>query len=216
MPIPPLPLLLANLCPAPGPASAKADRPIRILAFGDSLVAGFAVPSKAAFPVRLEKALRAMNFPVELVNAGVPGDTTLGARGRLSQALACRPDLVIVELGANDNLQGFDPALTESNLDWIISEIIRQGRGVLLAGIRPLRDLGPKDSIAFEGLFRSLAVKHRIPLYPDFLEGVAGSPALNKADGIHPNPKGIDEIVRRIAPLVAETLRQLPEPLDRS
>jgi acyl-CoA thioesterase-1 len=191
------------------------QRPLRILAFGDSLVAGFAVSSKAAFPVRLEKSLRSMGFEVEVINAGLPGDTTTGGLARLERALECAPDMVILELGTNDNLQGFDPALTEANLDTMLTRIRERNIAVLLTGIAPLRDLGTDYRSSFTSIFPRLAAKHQVPLYADFLEGVAGRPELNKADGIHPNPKGIDEIVRRVAPLVGEVLERLPGSLDR-
>jgi acyl-CoA thioesterase-1 len=191
------------------------QRPLRILAFGDSLVAGFAVSSKAAFPVRLEKSLRSMGFEVEVINAGLPGDTTTGGLARLERALECAPDMVILELGTNDNLQGFDPALTEANLDTMLTRIRERNIAVLLTGIAPLRDLGADYRSSFTSIFPRLAAKHQVPLYADFLEGVAGRPELNKADGIHPNPKGIDEIVRRVAPLVGEVLERLPGSLDR-
>jgi acyl-CoA thioesterase-1 len=188
---------------------------LRILAFGDSLVAGFAVSSKAAFPVRLEKSLRSMGFEVEVINAGLPGDTTTGGLARLERALECAPDMVILELGTNDNLQGFDPALTEANLDTMLTRIRERNIAVLLTGIAPLRDLGADYRSSFTSIFPRLATKHQVPLYADFLEGVSGRPELNKADGIHPNPKGIDEIVRRVAPLVGEVLERLPGSLDR-
>lgn len=193
---------------------ASAARPLRILAFGDSLLAGFAVSSKAAFPVRLEKALRSMGFAVELINAGRPGDTTAGGRARLEQALACEPDLVILELGVNDNLQGFDPAVTESNLDAMLVRLKQRNIAVLLAGIHPLRDLGEAYRAGLAAVFSRLAEKYQALLYPDFLAGVAGRPEFNKADGIHPNPKGIDEIVRRVAPLVADLLKRVQGSLD--
>ncbi len=188
----------------------RPSRPLRILAFGDSLVAGFAVPSKAAFPVRLEKTLRQMGFDVELINAGLPGDTTTGGRARLDKALKNAPDLVIIEFGANDNLTGIDPVVTETNLDAIIKKFKENNIAVLLTGIGLFRDFGEDYRTAFTGAFIRLAEKHQVPLYPDFLEGVSGRPELNKADGIHPNPKGIDEIVRRLAPLVAQVLQRLP------
>jgi acyl-CoA thioesterase-1 len=208
-----LPGFSLSLAEAGGAAAA---RPLRILAFGDSLVAGFAVSSKAAFPVRLEKTLRGMGFAVELINAGVPGDTTAGGRARLEQALECGPDLVILELGANDNLQGFDPAVTESNLDAILARLTERNIAVLLAGIHPLRDLGEDYRAGLAAVFWRLAEKYQAVLYPDFLAGVAGRPEFNKADGIHPNPKGIDEIVRRLTPLVADLLQRVQGSLDRS
>jgi acyl-CoA thioesterase I len=207
-----LPGLTLSLSESDG---ASADRPLRILAFGDSLVAGFAVSSKAAFPVRLEKALRGMGFAVEMINAGVPGDTTAGGRARLEQALECDPDLVILELGANDNLLGLDPAVTESNLDAMLARLKEKDIAVLLAGIHPLRDLGENYRDGLAAVFSRLAEKYQALLYPDFLTGVAGRPELNKADGIHPNPKGIDEIVRRVTPLVADLLQRVQRSLDR-
>jgi acyl-CoA thioesterase-1 len=208
----PLPGLSLSLTESGG---ASVARPLRILAFGDSLVAGFAVSSKAAFPVRLEKALCGMGFAIELINAGVPGDTTAGGRARLEQALACEPDLVILELGANDNLLGLDPSVTESNLDAMLVRLKERDIAVLLAGIHPLRDLGENYRADLAAVFSRLAEKYRAPLYPDFLAGVSGRPELNKADGIHPNPKGIDEIVRRVTPLVVDLLQRVQGSLDR-
>jgi acyl-CoA thioesterase-1 len=181
--------------------------PLRILAFGDSLVAGFALSRKAGFTVQLEKALIAAGFSAEVINAGVPGDTSSGGRSRLGQALDIQPDLVLLEFGANDNLLGLQPAELEANLEAIIQRLQENGIPVLLTGIKPLRNLGENYQIEFSEVFSRLAAKHQLPFYADFLAGVAGRPELNKADGIHPNPKGVKEIVRRLAPLVIETLR---------
>ena len=190
--------------------SLSAPRPRKILAFGDSLVAGFAVPRKAGFTVQLEKSLAAAGFPAEVINAGIPGDTSAGGRARLAQTLSVEPDLVLLELGANDNLLGLPPAELEANLEAIIQILEQRHIPVLLTGIEPLRDLGKSYRTEFTGVFSRLAQKHQMPFYPDFLAGVAGRPELNKNDGIHPNPKGVKEIVRRILPLVMETLQKLP------
>jgi acyl-CoA thioesterase-1 len=186
-------------------------KPLRILAFGDSLVAGFAVSSKASFTVQLEKTLIAAGCPAEVVNAGIPGDTSAGGQARLQQALAIEPDLVLLEFGANDNLLGLAPANLEANLEAIIQRFQENNIPVLLTGIKPLRDLGENYQAEFSQVFSRLAAKYQLPFYADFLAGVAGQPELNKADGIHPNPKGVKEIVRRLAPLVIETLRGLPQ-----
>jgi acyl-CoA thioesterase-1 len=172
-------------------------------------VAGFAVPRKAGFTIQLEKALIAADCSAELINAGVPGDTSAGGRARLEQVLKLEPHLVLLELGANDNLLGLHPTQLEANLEVIIQRFKERGIPMLLTGIEPLRDLGTNYRTKFISVFVRLAKTYQIPLYPDFLAGVAGRPELNKADGIHPNPKGIKEIVRRLTPLVIETLRGL-------
>ncbi|PLX73454.1 MAG: arylesterase [Desulfuromonas sp.] len=184
-------------------------KPLRILAFGDSLVAGFAVSRKAGFTVQLEKTLISAGHSVEVINAGIPGDTSAGGRARLEQALATEPDLVLLEFGANDNLLGLAPATLKTNLEAIIQRFQENHIPVLLTGIKPLRDLGETYQAEFSQVFSSLAAKHQLPFYADFLAGVAGRAELNKADGIHPNPKGVKEIVRRLTPLVVETLGHL-------
>ena len=188
------------------PADSK---PLRILAFGDSLVAGFAVPRKAGFTVQLEKTLIAAGYSAEVLNAGIPGDTSAGGRARLEQALAVQPDLVLLEFGANDNLLGLAPANLEANLEAIIQRFQESGIPVLLTGIKPLRDFGENYQAEFTEVFARLGAKYHLPFYADFLAGVAGRAELNKADGIHPNPKGVKEIVCRLAPLVIETLSGL-------
>ncbi|WP_201257998.1 arylesterase [Syntrophotalea acetylenivorans] len=189
--------------------SPSTVQPLRILAFGDSLVAGFALSRKAGFTVQLEKALIAAGFTAEVINAGIPGDTSAGGRSRLGQALDLQPDLVLLEFGANDNLLGVPPTELETNLEEIILRLRESGIPVLLTGIKPLRNLGTDYQAEFSEVFSRLADKHQVPFYADFLDGVAGRPELNKADGIHPNPKGVKEIVRRLSPLVIETLKGL-------
>ncbi|MEZ4483129.1 MAG: arylesterase [Syntrophotaleaceae bacterium] len=203
---------LLNCALCTGTDSSFTDTlPLRILAFGDSLVAGFAVSRKAGFTVQLEKTLLNAGFSAEVLNAGVPGDTSAGGRARLEQVLEIRPDLVLLEFGANDNLLGLEPAILEANLEAIIQNFRERGIPVLLAGIQPLRDLGENYRAEFSEVFSRLATKHQLPFYANFLAGVAGNPELNKSDGIHPNPKGVKEIVRRLAPLVIETLKGLPQ-----
>lgn len=200
-------LLNCAMC-AEGNAS-PGTAPLRILAFGDSLVAGFALSRKAGFTVQLEKALTAAGFSAEVINAGIPGDTSAGGLSRLNQALDVQPDLALLEFGANDNLQGIHLEELEANLEAIIQRFQKNGIPVLLTGIKPLRSLGEEYRAEFSEVFSRLAAKHQLPFYADFLDGVAGRPELNKSDGIHPNPKGVKEIVRRLAPLVIETLKGL-------
>ena len=186
------------------PVSALAsDRPAtRIVAFGDSLVAGFRLPAGDAFPARLEKALRARGHKVEVANAGVSGDTTAAGLERLDWAVPEGTDIVILELGANDALRGIDPAATRRNLDLAIKRIKAKGARVLLAGMLAPRNWGEDYARRFDAVFPDLAKAHAIPLYPFFLDGVAMRPELNLDDGMHPNARGVEAIVQAILPMV--------------
>ena len=183
---------------------------MRIVAFGDSLVAGYGLDREASFPARLERYLRDRGCPVTVINAGVSGDTTAGGRARIDWALEDEPDLVIVELGANDALRGLDPARMEDNLAAVIHSIRGSGAVVLLAGMHPPVNLGAEYSDRFRAVFPRLAQRYKVVLYPFFLEGVAGVPALNQPDGIHPNARGVEEIVKRIGPVVESMVRDIP------
>ncbi|MFZ2871790.1 arylesterase [Zavarzinia sp.] len=200
--------LLIGLAFSPAAGSAA---PARILAFGDSLTHGYGLDGPDVFPVRLQKALTAAGIEAEVQNAGVSGDTTAGGLARLDWALgdpAGLPDLVIIELGANDALRGTDPAETEANLDAILTRLGTRGVKVLLAGMRAPPNLGSEYGTRFDGMFPRLAEKHRVAFYPFFLDGVAADPALNQADGMHPNPAGVAIIVERITPFVIRALEQ--------
>ncbi len=190
-------------------AASAQERPIRIIAFGDSLTAGFGLPPKNAFPVRLEAALKARGHNVAVVNAGVSGDTTAGGLARLDWAVPDDADAVIVELGANDGLRALDPAAAHKNLDAIITRIKAKGADVLLAGMRAPRNLGPEYTKAFDHIFPDLARKHDVLYYPFFLEGVVLNNALNLDDGMHPNAKGVDVIVQGIVPHVEELIERV-------
>ncbi len=185
---------------------AAAAEPVRILAYGDSLTAGYGLAPEDAFPARLEAALRRAGHDVRVINGGVSGDTAAGGRARLDWALADRPDMAILELGANDALRGLDPDRTFADLDAILARFRAEGIAVLLAGMRAPPNLGPEYVAAFDGIFPRLAEKHGVALYPFFLEGVAADPALNQADGIHPNAAGVRAIVERILPYVERVL----------
>jgi acyl-CoA thioesterase-1 len=186
--------------------------PLKVLTFGDSLSAGYGVQPEEAFPAKLEAALKARGLDVVVKDASVSGDTTAGGVVRLNWALSTfegsAPDLVIVEFGGNDMLRGLDPDKAKANLDTILTELKSRGVKALLAGMRAAPNLGPEYVARFDGIYRALADAHGVPLYPFFLEGVAGKPELIQADGLHPNPKGVDVIVAGIAPLVAEALRK--------
>lgn len=194
---------------APGHA-APAEPPRIILAFGDSLTAGYGLPAAEGFTRQLEDALKAQGLNVRVHNAGVSGDTSSGGRSRLGWVLSSlkdKPDLVILELGANDALRGIDPKLTRQNMDAMLTELKQQNLNVLLAGMHAPRSLGAAYYNAFDAIYPDLAKKHGVPLYPFFLDGVAGNPKLNQQDGIHPNKEGVAQIVKRITPHVVRALQ---------
>lgn len=183
---------------------------VRILVLGDSLSAGYGLSAAEAFPAQLEQALRQSGQKVRVINAGVSGDTTAGGLARLEWALAERPQLVIVQLGANDALRGLDPEQVRANLDAILTRLQQAGTQVLLAGMRAPRNLGPAYYIKFDLIYSDLARKHRVALDPFFLEGVALRPELNQPDGLHPNARGVAVIVRRLLPQVQALLTSRP------
>jgi len=193
-----------------------AGRPLVIAAFGDSLSAGYGLEAKDAFPAQLEAALKAAGENVRVVNAGVSGDTTAGGLARVDWVLADRPDMVILELGANDMLRGLSPARAEANLDAILTRLAQRRVPVLLVGMLASRSLGSHYTREFDPLYRRLADKHGVPLYPFFLEGVALDPAFNQPDLLHPNVRGVEVIVQRILPqvraLIAATRAARPTP----
>jgi acyl-CoA thioesterase I len=183
-------------------APAAAHVPV-ILDFGDSLTAGYGLAPEQAFPARLEAALRRQGIEARVVNGGVSGDTTAGGLARLEWALAAKPDLVMLALGANDALRGIDPATVRDNLDKMIQRIERTGAKVLLLGMLAPPNWGEEYKTAFDRIFPELARVYDLPLYSFFLEGVAMEPELNQPDGLHPNERGVAVLVDRIAPVVA-------------
>lgn len=189
--------------------SVPEARTIRIVALGDSLTAGYLLAAADAFPSVLEKALRAKGLDVAIENAGVSGDTATGGLERLDWSIPDGTDGVIVELGANDALRGLDPAVTEKALDQIITRLKARNIRVLLAGMLAPRNNGEAYGKAFDAIYPRLAQKHDIPLYPFFLDGIAGDPKFNLADRIHPNPAGVGVIVERILPTVEPFVRGL-------
>jgi acyl-CoA thioesterase-1 len=189
-----------------GVAPANAKAPIRLLVLGDSLSAGYGLSAGEAFPAQLERALRAKGHNVNVIAAGVSGDTSAGGRARLDWSLADNPHAAIVELGANDGLRGIDPAATAENLSAILAALKARGLPTLLAGMLAPPNLGGAYGKEFNALFPRIAAAHGAALYPFFLDGVAAQAALNQADGMHPNAKGVQVIVARILPAVEKLI----------
>ena len=183
-----------------------ADRPVRIVAFGDSLTAGLGLPAQDAFPAKLQAALKAKGLAANVVNAGVSGDTASAGLERLEWSVPDGTDGIILELGANDALRGLDPALTQKALNEILDKLAARRIPVLLAGMKAPRNLGSDYTARFDAIYPALASTHPVVFYPFFLEGVATDPHLNQGDGLHPNAAGVDVIVARILPQVEELI----------
>ncbi|MBN9016533.1 MAG: arylesterase [Rhizobiales bacterium] len=184
--------------------------PLRIVALGDSLTAGYGLGPGEGFTDQLQAALKARGQDVEIVNAGVSGDTAAGGLARLDWSLGEGADAVIVELGANDMLRGFDPAETRASLDAILKQLSARKLPILLAGMRAAPNLGPDYAARFEPIYSQLAEQYGAVLYPFFLDGAAGQPALLQADGLHPNRAGVAVIVERILPAVERLIADIP------
>lgn len=192
------------LWPDAGPGRELVDRP-RIVAFGDSLTAGLGVSREYAYPAQLEKRLNAEGFHYQVVNAGVSGDTTAGGVRRVQWILKSHPDIVVLELGANDGLRGLSLTQTRQNLAEIIERLLEAKVQVVLAGMKIPPNYGEEYTTGFEQVYPVLASRYQLPLIAFFLEGVAARPGLNQADGIHPTEEGYR--------LVAETVYQVVRPL---
>lgn len=184
---------------------AEAGTPV-IVALGDSLTAGFGLPQDKAFPAQLEKALKARGQDVKVINAGVSGDTAAAGLARLDWALPEDASAVIIELGANDALQGLDPAATKATLEKIIADLKGRGLPILLAGMEAPRNLGKDYVEQFRAMYADLAQRYDLILYPFFLDGVALDDGYLLDDGLHPNAAGVERIVEGILPKVEELL----------
>ena len=203
---------LALLLLSQAAASTAEAAPRTILAFGDSLTAGYQLRPGEGFAPQLEQALRAKGRDVRVINGGVSGDTTAQGRARIAWGLAgmkAKPDLVIIELGANDMLRGQSPATAKANLDAIIKDFRKRNVRVILAGMMAQPNLGPAYTREFNALYPALAKANAVSLYPFFMNGVAAVPGMQLADGLHPTAKGVTVIVGRITPLVVRELDAL-------
>lgn len=179
---------------------------ITLLALGDSLTAGLGLDPQQSFPAKLEAALKAKGRDVIVMNAGVSGDTTAQGAARLDWSLTDDVDAVLVELGANDALRGLPVKQAEVALDEILAKLKAKNLPTLVLGMRAPPNLGPEYGGEFENMYPALSAKHGAALYPFFLEGVAANASLNQADGMHPNARGVDEIVSRVLPDVEALL----------
>ncbi len=199
----------ANATARPRPA-IPADAPV-ILAFGDSLYAGYGLRQDQGLVPTLESALAAAGHPAHVVNGGVSGDTTAAGRARLAftlDGLPQKPALVLVGLGGNDMLRGISPAQTRANLEAIVSALDQRHIPVMLTGMLASPNLGAEYTAAFNPIYPALARAHHAALYPFYFDGVVGNAALFQADGLHPNQAGVEIIVSKLAPAVVKALDQ--------
>ncbi|WP_053086132.1 arylesterase [Nitratireductor soli] len=200
--------VLALLFVSAGSAPAE---PLRIVGFGDSLMAGYGLGPGEAFPEQLESALQAQGADVTVANAGVSGDTSSGGLSRLEWSVPDDADIVLVELGANDMLRGIAPSSTEANLEAIIEKLTGRGQRVVLAGMLAAPNLGPDYAAAFNPIYPRLAERHGLTLIPFFLDGVAAEPTLLQSDGMHPNAEGVARMVERMLPVIRKTIDERKE-----
>lgn len=194
--------------PETAPVAATPAAEKTIMAFGDSLMAGYGLPLEKSFPAQLEAALKKAGHNVKVINAGVSGDTTAGGLARLDWSLQQNPDYVIVALGANDMLRATDPVATRQNLDEILKKLQVAKKPVLLAGMRSLRNMHGFFGDSYSKMYKELAEEYDAVYYPFFLEGVAMEPKLSLDDGMHPNEAGIALMVENILPDVEELLEK--------
>ncbi|TPM30194.1 arylesterase [Mesorhizobium sp. B2-3-4] len=200
-------ILVLAIC---GAISSARAEPFKIVGFGDSLMAGFGLGPGEGFTDKLQAALRARGHDVTVANAGVSGDTSSGGLARLDWSVPDGTQLVVLELGANDMLRGIAPDITRKNLDEMLGKLKQRRIAVLLAGMRAAPNLGADYQKAFDAIFPDLAGKYDVALYPFFLDGVAGQPALQLEDGLHPNAGGVDLMVERILPTVEKAIAAVP------
>jgi acyl-CoA thioesterase-1 len=189
-----------------GPKNTYAEQPYQLVVLGDSLSAGYGLADQNSFPSVLEQELRQKGYAVNVINAGVSGDTSSTGLARLKWSVPDDADGVIVELGANDALRGLDPEVTYRSLENIILQLQEADQDILLAGMLAPPNLGQDYGQRFAGLYQKLADQYDVLFYPFFLKDVVAQPSLNLDDGIHPNAKGVEVIVRNILPLVEQMM----------
>lgn len=201
-------LLAATILLLFGPAAHANESEKVILALGDSLTAGYGLSKQDSFPTQLETALSENGHKVRVINAGVSGDTSAGGLSRLDWLLSEKPDLLLLELGANDGLRALAPTETKTNLAKIIKKAKAANIPVLLAGMLAPPNMGRDYGADFNAIYPELAKQYDVVFYPFFLEGVAGDPTLNQGDGMHPTAEGVSIIVDRLLPYVERALQR--------
>lgn len=189
------------------PFAQAQDKPVQLVGFGDSLMAGYQLPPTDSYTAQLEAALKAKNVNVTITNAGVSGDTTSGGLARAEWSVPDGTDGVILELGANDALRGMSPVDTEKNLDAMITGFQKRNIPVLLIGILAPPNMGGDFGKRFNEIYPRLAKKHGVPLYPFFLDGVVMDQSLQLEDRMHPNTKGIAVMVEKTLPTVEDFIK---------
>ncbi len=194
--------------PTPTPLSERPAYQGTIVAFGNSLTEGLDVTPDQAYPAHLERKLISEGYPYQVINAGVGGETSSGALSRIDWILNLKPDIVILETGGNDGLRGIEPALTQENISQLVRYFQERDIEVVLAGLQIVQNLGQEYTTAFKEIYPAVAEEHGVILVPFFLEGVAGEPELNQADGIHPTPAGYEIIAETVYPYVIEAIEK--------
>ena len=194
------------------PAAVKATNPGvtegTIVAVGDSLTAGLGVAESDAYPAQLERKLRQAGYRWRVVNAGISGETSSGTLSRIDWIMKLNPDIVILEIGANDGMRGIDPRLIESNIDKIVSSLLAKNVPVVLAGMQMLTSMGPAYTARFAAIYPEIGRERALLRVPFFLDKVAGEPSLNLADGIHPNAAGYRVVADTVYPYLLQAIEQ--------
>lgn len=188
--------------------AAAADEGL-IVALGDSLTAGMGLDERDAWPAQLERRLRAAGFRWKVINAGISGETSSGARARLAWVLGLKPDIMVLETGANDGLRGIPTQVLQANLDAMLATLGENRVTTVLAGMQMLRNMGPSYASAFARVYPDLAQKHKALLIPFFLEGVAANPALNQSDGLHPTAEGYRVVTDLVYPRILDAITRV-------
>lgn len=202
-------VLIVALMTAETVLAQTSAKPVKMVVLGDSLSAGLGLSASAAFPARLQKSLETNGIKVDMINAGVSGDTSSGGRDRLDWSVPEGTEAVILELGANDALRGTDPAVTRAALSDILTRLKARKIAVLMCGMLAPPNYGSEYAARFNAIYPELSKSFGVPLYPFFLEGVAADAKLNQADGLHPTADGVDIIVKNIVPMVEALLGAL-------
>ena len=203
-----LTVLVVASAPGAGRAQAPPDEGL-IVALGDSLTAGNGLNERDAWPAQMERRLRAAGLRWKVINAGISGETSSGARARLAWVLGLKPDVMVLETGANDGLRGIPPQVLQANIDAMLGTLGENRVTVVLAGMQMLRNMGPSYTTAFARVYPELAQKHKAILLPFFLEGVAGNPALNQSDGLHPTAEGYRVVTDLVYPRILDAIERV-------